>query len=203
MAFLLDIITFLQISFSTNIFRINYITILKASLVKLKQGNGLETDVKIGPLINKAAVEKVQQHVDDALAKGGKLLCGGRINPELGGNFYEATILANMQDTMIASCEETFGPIIAIFGFDSEDEVIQRANNTKYGLASYFFSNDINQIRRVRNALAYGMVGINTGSISNEKAPFGGIKESGLGREGSDDGIYEFLEAKYSLQVFG
>ncbi|MBK2109534.1 NAD-dependent succinate-semialdehyde dehydrogenase [Francisella tularensis] len=180
-----------------------FITILKASLVKLKQGNGLETDVKIGPLINKAAVEKVQQHVDDALAKGAKLLCGGRINPELGGNFYEATILANMQDTMIASCEETFGPIIAIFSFDSEDEVIQRANNTKYGLASYFFSNDINQIRRVRNALAYGMVGINTGSISNEKAPFGGIKESGLGREGSDDGIYEFLEAKYSLQVFG
>lgn len=188
--------------FVQNSIRKEFVAKLKQVIEELKQGNGLEPNVKIGPLINKAAVEKVQSHVNDALTKGAKLVCGGKVNLELGGNFFEPTILDNMQDSMVASCEETFGPIIAIFGFDTEDEVIQRSNNTKYGLASYFFSSDMNQIRRVRNALEYGMVGINSGAISSEKAPFGGIKQSGLGREGSDDGIYEFLEAKYSLQSF-
>ncbi|AIT09707.1 succinate-semialdehyde dehydrogenase [Candidatus Francisella endociliophora] len=180
----------------------DFITKLEVAIKNLKQGNGLENGVKIGPLINKSAVEKVQSHVNDALSKGAELVCGGRVNLELGGNFFEPTILDNMQDTMISSCEETFGPVIAIFSFDKEDEVIQRSNNTSYGLASYFYSSDMNQIRRVKSALEYGMVGINIGSISSEKAPFGGVKESGLGREGSDDGIYEFLEAKYSLQSF-
>lgn len=180
----------------------DFIARLTSAVLDLKQGNGLDEGVKVGPLINAAAVDKVQSHVDNALTNGAKLVCGGRVNPELGSNFYEPTILDNMQDNMVISCEETFGPVIAIFSFESEDEVIQRANNTKYGLASYFFSSDMNQIRRVRNALAYGMVGINSGAISNEKAPFGGVKQSGLGREGSDDGIYEFLEAKYSLQSF-
>ncbi|ASG67145.1 succinate-semialdehyde dehydrogenase (NADP(+)) [Francisella halioticida] len=188
--------------FVQNSIRKEFVAKLKQVIKELKQGNGLKPDVKVGPLINKSAVEKVQSHVNDALARGAELICGGKVNPKLGGNFFEPTILDNMQDNMVASCEETFGPVIAIFGFDSEDEVIQRSNNTKYGLASYFFSSDINQIRRVRNVLEYGMVGINSGAISSEKAPFGGIKQSGLGREGSDDGIYEFLEAKYSLQSF-
>lgn len=188
--------------FVQNSIKKEFIAKLNQVIKELKQGNGLEQGVKVGPLINKAAVEKVQSHVNDALAKGAELVCGGKVNLELGGNFFEPTILDNMQDGMVASCEETFGPIIAIFGFDSEDEVIQRSNNTKYGLASYFFSSDMNQIRRVRNALEYGMVGINSGVISCEKAPFGGIKQSGLGREGSDEGIYEFLEAKYSIQSY-
>ncbi|API87728.1 NAD-dependent succinate-semialdehyde dehydrogenase [Francisella uliginis] len=188
--------------FVQNSIRKEFVAKLKQVIEGLKQGNGLEQDVKVGPLINNAAVEKVLSHVNDALVKGAELVCGGKVNLELGGNFFEPTILDNMQDSMVASCEETFGPVIAIFGFDTEDEVIQRSNNTKYGLASYFFSNDMNQIRRVRNTLEYGMVGINSGVISSEKAPFGGIKQSGLGREGSDDGIYEFLEAKYSLQSF-
>ncbi|QIW09257.1 NAD-dependent succinate-semialdehyde dehydrogenase [Francisella sp. LA112445] len=188
--------------FVQNSIRKDFLSKLKQVVMELKQGNGLQKDVKIGPLINNAAVEKVQSHVNDAIKKGAELVCGGKVNLELGGNFFEPTILDNMQDNMAVSCEETFGPVIGIFGFDTEDEVIQRSNNTVYGLASYFFSGDMNQIRRVRNALEYGMVGINSGAISSEKAPFGGIKESGLGREGSDDGIYEFLEAKYSLQSF-
>ncbi|QIV96683.1 succinate-semialdehyde dehydrogenase/glutarate-semialdehyde dehydrogenase [Allofrancisella inopinata] len=175
---------------------------LKKAIAKLKQGNGLDNDVQIGPLINESAVEKVQVHIADAVSKGAKIVYGGQINPKLGGKFFEPTILDNMTDQMVASCEETFGPVITIFDFDTEKEVLEKANNTNYGLASYFFSNDINQIRRVRIALEYGMIGINTGLISNEKAPFGGIKESGLGREGSDEGIYEFLEAKYSMQSF-
>lgn len=172
-------------------------------LVKgLKQGMGFDKGVDIGPLINRSMVEKVKCHIKDALEKGAELICGGKINLELGGNFFEPTILDKMQDNMLASFEETFGPVVAIYGFDSEMEVLQRSNNTKYGLASYFFSSDINQIKRVRNSLECGMIGINASLIVNEKAPFGGIKQSGIGREGSDDGIYEFLEAKYSFQQY-
>lgn len=188
--------------FVDNKIKKDFVTKLEKAVLSLKQGNGLDDRVKVGPLINSSAKEKVQSHLNDALAKGAELVCGGRVNLELGGNFFEPTILDNMTDDMVASCEETFGPVIAIFSFDTEEDVIQRSNNTIYGLASYFFSNDMNQIRRVKSVLEYGMVGINTGNISSEKAPFGGVKESGIGREGSDDGIYEFMEAKYSLQSF-
>ncbi|QLE79407.1 NAD-dependent succinate-semialdehyde dehydrogenase [Francisella sp. Scap27] len=179
-----------------------FVAKLKAEVANLKLGNGLNEGVKVGPLINNSAVEKVQTHIDDAISKGAKLIYGGKVDEELGGKFFKPTILDNITDEMLVSCDETFGPLIAIFEFKNEEEVIERANNTNYGLASYFFSEDMAQIRRVRNQLEYGMIGINTGVISSEKAPFGGIKESGLGREGSDDGIYEFMEAKYSLQSF-
>ena len=179
-----------------------FVSKLTAEVANLKLGNGLDEGVKVGPLINDVAVEKVQTHIDDAISKGSKLIYGGRVDITLGGRFFTPTIITNVTDDMIVSRDETFGPLIAILDFENEDEVIERANNTNYGLASYFFSEDIAQIRRVRNQLEYGMVGINTGIISSEKAPFGGIKESGVGREGSDDGIYEFMEVKYSLQSF-
>lgn len=179
-----------------------FVAKLKAEVASLKLGNGLDEGVKVGPLINNSAVEKVQTHIDDAISKGAKLIYGGKVDEELGGKFFKPTILDNITDEMLVSCDETFGPLIAIFEFENEEEAVERANNTNYGLASYFFSEDVAQIRRVRNQLEYGMIGINTGVISSEKAPFGGIKESGLGREGSDDGIYEFMEAKYSLQSF-
>ena len=180
-----------------------FMTKLVSVVGGLKLGNGLDEGVKVGPLINDSAVKKVQSHIDDAISKGAKLIYGGEIDENLGGKFFKPTIIDNVTDEMLVSCDETFGPLIAIFEFDDEVEVIERANNTNYGLASYFYSEDMAQIRRVQEQLEYGMVGINTGSISSEKAPFGGIKESGLGREGSDDGIYEFMEAKYSLQNFG
>jgi succinate-semialdehyde dehydrogenase/glutarate-semialdehyde dehydrogenase len=179
-----------------------FMTKLTSAVSELKLGNGLDDGVKIGPLINDSAVKKVQSHIDDAISKGAKLVYGGEIDEKLGGKFFKPTIIDNVTDEMLVSCDETFGPLIAIFEFDNEAEVIERANNTNYGLASYFFSEDMAQIRRVRSQLEYGMIGINTGVISSEKAPFGGMKESGLGREGSDDGIYEFMEAKYSLQKF-
>lgn len=181
----------------------DFITKLKLTVSELKLGNGLDDNIKVGPLINNSAIEKVQSHIDDAISKGATLVYGGKIDEKLGGKFFKPTILDNVTDDMLVSCDETFGPLIAIFDFDNEAEAIERVNNTDYGLASYFFSEDMAQIRRVRDQLEYGMVGINTGIISSEKAPFGGIKESGLGREGSDDGIYEFMEAKYSLQSFG
>ena len=179
-----------------------FIKKLTATVREIKLGNGLDKDVKVGPLISDSAVKKVQSHIDDAIAKGAKLIYGSSVDEKLGGKFFKPTILDSMTDEMLVSCDETFGPLIAIFEFDNEVEVIERSNNTNYGLASYFFSEDMAQIRRVRSQLEYGMIGINTGLISSEKAPFGGIKESGLGREGSDDGIYEFMEAKYSLQSF-
>jgi succinate-semialdehyde dehydrogenase/glutarate-semialdehyde dehydrogenase len=188
--------------FVENTIKKEFIKKLKQKVTSLKQGDGFDEKVSIGPLINSAAIEKVQSHINDAIAKGAKLVCGGKVNLELGGNFFEPTILDDMNNKMIASCDETFGPVMAISGFDTEEEVIQKSNDTNYGLASYFFSNDMNQIRRVRSHLEYGMVGINSGVISTEKAPFGGIKESGLGREGSDEGIYEFLEARYSMQQY-
>lgn len=180
-----------------------FMTKLESAISELKLGNGLNEDVKVGPLINNDAVEKVQSHIDDAIAKGAKLIYGGKVDEKLNGRFFKPTILDNVTNKMLVSCDETFGPLIAVFDFESEAEVIEQANNTSYGLASYFFSENITQIRRVREQLEYGMIGINTGLISSEKAPFGGIKESGLGREGSDNGIFEFMEAKYSLQSFG
>lgn len=188
--------------FVAKVVKAEFVTKLVSAVSKLKIGNGLDEGVKVGPLINDNAVKKVQSHIDDAISKGAKLIYGGQVDGQLGGKFFKPTIIDNMTDEMIVSCEETFGSLIAIFEFEHEDDVLERANNTNYGLASYFYSSDTGQIRRVRSTLEYGMIGINTGIISNEKAPFGGVKESGLGREGSDDGIYEFLEAKYSLQSF-
>ena len=149
-----------------------------------------------GPLIELAALEKVEKHVADALAKGAKLITGGK-RSSLGGTFYEPTILANVSSDMLITYEETFGPIAPIIPFKHDDEVIKLANNSQYGLASYFYSRDIGRIWKVAEALDYGIVGVNTGVISNEVAPFGGVKQSGLGREGSIYGMDEYLELKY------
>lgn len=162
----------------------------------IKVGNGMETGITQGPLIETAALEKVKKHVADALNKGAKLVTGGKQSIE-GKNFYEPTILANVNSQMLITYEETFGPVAPIIPFESDEEVIQLANNSQFGLASYFFSRDIGRVWKVAEALEYGMVGVNTGLISNEVAPFGGIKQSGLGREGSVYGMDEYLEMKY------
>ena len=162
----------------------------------IKVGNGMEAGITQGPLIETAALEKVQKHVADALSKGAKLITGGKQSIE-GKNFYEPTILANVNSQMLITYEETFGPIAPIIPFESDEEVIQLANSSQFGLASYFYSRDIGRVWKVAEALEYGMVGVNTGLISNEVAPFGGIKQSGLGREGSAYGMDEYLEMKY------
>lgn len=166
----------------------------KAAVAKLKVGNGVEADVTTGPMIDAKAVEKVKEHIDDALSKGAKVVAGGK---SLGGNFFEPTILAHVPTTAIVSKEETFGPLAPVFCFKTDEEVIGYANDTEFGLASYFYSKDLSRVIRVSEALEYGMVGINTGLISNEMAPFGGVKASGLGREGSKYGIEDYLEIKY------
>jgi succinate-semialdehyde dehydrogenase / glutarate-semialdehyde dehydrogenase len=166
------------------------------ALAVIKVGNGMEAGVTQGPLIETAALEKVQKHVADALSKGATLVTGGKQTLE-GKNFYEPTILANVNSQMLITYEETFGPVAPIIPFESDEEVIQLANNSQFGLASYFFSRDIGRVWKVAEALEYGMVGVNTGLISNEVAPFGGIKQSGLGREGSVYGMDEYLEMKY------
>ena len=178
-----------------------FVEALKVAVNNLKVGDGLTEGITIGPLINKSSVAKIEKHIRNSLDNGARVILGGKPH-ELGGTFFEPTIIDNMSDDMLTSCEEIFGPVVSVYTFKTEDEVINRVNNTPFGLASYFYSNDVNQIQRVRTNLEVGMVGINTGVLSNESAPFGGIKESGLGREGSDDGIYEFLEAKYSMQSF-
>ncbi len=162
----------------------------------LKLGNGLETGVQQGPLIDRKALSKVEEHIADALAKGAVCLSGGK-RSSLGGTFFEPTVLTEANDDMAIAREETFGPVAPLFRFDTEAEVIARANHTEFGLAAYLFTRDTARQWRVGEALEYGMVGINTGLISNEAAPFGGIKASGLGREGSRYGIEEYLEMKY------
>jgi len=159
-------------------------------------GPGLDKGVQLGPLIDQQAIDKVEQHVQDALAKGARLMTGGKRHA-LGGTFYEPTVLADVKKGMLITEEETFGPVAAVIPFTSESEVIQMANDSEYGLASYFYSKDISRIWRVAEALEFGMVGVNTGTISNEVAPFGGVKQSGLGREGSVWGMDEYLEMKY------
>lgn len=159
-------------------------------------GNGLDGRVNIGPLIDNDAVLKVEAHVADALAKGAKVLVGGRRHTA-GERFYEPTVLVNVTPDMRIAREETFGPVAPLFRFKTEDEAIRMANDTEFGLAAYFFARDVGRVFRVGEALEYGMVGINTGLISNEVAPFGGIKQSGVGREGSRYGIEEYLEMKY------
>jgi succinate-semialdehyde dehydrogenase/glutarate-semialdehyde dehydrogenase len=163
---------------------------------RLVIGPGLDKGVQLGPLIDQQAINKVEQHVQDALAKGARLMTGGKRHA-LGGTFYEPTVLAGVKKGMLITEEETFGPVAAVIPFTSETEVIQMANDSEYGLASYFYSKDISRIWRVAEALEFGMVGVNTGTISNEVAPFGGVKQSGLGREGSVWGMDEYLEMKY------
>ena len=162
----------------------------------LKVGNGFEAGVQQGPLINAAAVKKVEAHVEDALSKGGVLLAGGRPH-SLGGTFYEPTVLGDATSDMLVAHEETFGPVAAIFRFREEEEAIAAANATEFGLAAYFYTRDLARAFRVARALESGMVGINEGIITTEVAPFGGVKDSGIGREGSTLGIEEFLHVKY------
>ncbi|WP_321901537.1 NAD-dependent succinate-semialdehyde dehydrogenase [Paraburkholderia tropica] len=161
---------------------------------KIKVGNGFEAGVSQGPLIDDDAVAKVAQHIDDATSKGAKLVAGGKVTE---GRYVEPTVLADVTRDMLIAREETFGPVAAVFRFSEEAEVIALANDTEFGLASYFYSRDLGRVWRVAEALEYGMVGINTGLISNEVAPFGGVKQSGLGREGSKYGIDEYVELKY------
>ncbi|SPA40409.1 succinate-semialdehyde dehydrogenase I, NADP-dependent [Cupriavidus taiwanensis] len=169
---------------------------LVAAVAKLKVGYGVEPGVLQGPLINEDAVAKVESHIADALGKGARLLTGGKRHA-LGGTFFEPTVLADVTPAMRVAREETFGPLAPLFRFSTDEEAIAMANDTEFGLASYFFSRDIGRVWRVAEALEYGMVGINTGLISNEVAPFGGVKQSGLGREGSKYGLDEYLEIKY------
>jgi succinate-semialdehyde dehydrogenase/glutarate-semialdehyde dehydrogenase len=162
----------------------------------LAVGDGFEDKVTTGPLIDDAAVAKVEQHVQDAIAKGAKVLTGGARHAK-GGRFYQPTVITNVSEDMLCMREETFGPLAPIVKFTDEADVVRLSNNTEYGLASYFYSRDIGRIFRVAEALEYGMVGVNTGLISNEMAPFGGVKQSGLGREGSVYGMDDFIEMKY------
>ncbi|MGI2173083.1 NADP-dependent succinate-semialdehyde dehydrogenase [Shewanella ulleungensis] len=167
-----------------------------AAVAKLNVGNGADDGVNIGPLINEAAVAKVQSHLADALSKGASVVAGGKAH-SLGGFFFEPTILRDVDKSMLVAKEETFGPLAPLFKFDTVDDVIKQANDTEFGLAAYFYGRDISLVYKVAEALEYGMVGVNTGLISTEVAPFGGIKSSGLGREGSKFGIEEYLEMKY------
>ena len=165
-----------------------------AKVKTLKVGNGFEDGVAQGPLIEDAAVAKVQRHVADAVAKGAKVVVGGKA---LGGQFFEPTVVAGATADMLCAREETFGPLAPVFRFKTEQEAIDAANNTEFGLASYFYSRDVGRIFRVSEALEYGMVGINVGILATEHVPFGGVKQSGLGREGSSHGIDEYVEMKY------
>ena len=169
---------------------------LSAAVGRLKPAPGIEESATQGPLIDDRAVQKVEEHVADALAKGARVVRGGRRH-SLGGRFYEPTVLADVTSSMLVAREETFGPVAPLFRFHTEEEVIALANDTPFGLASYFYGRDVGRVWRVAEALESGMVGVNTGIISNEIAPFGGVKESGLGREGSKYGIEEFVEIKY------
>ena len=169
---------------------------LVAAVEKLKVGNGVDEGVTQGPLIDEKAVQKVEEHVADALSKGGRLLTGGKRHA-LGLSFFQPTVIADIGKDMLVASEETFGPLAPLFRFKTDEEVIALANDTEFGLASYFYSRDIGRIWRVAEGLECGIVGVNTGLISNEVAPFGGVKQSGLGREGSHHGIDEFLVVKY------
>ncbi|MDH1471363.1 NADP-dependent succinate-semialdehyde dehydrogenase [Shewanella sp. GD03713] len=169
---------------------------LSIAVGKLKVGEGITEGVTTGPLINRAAVEKVQSHLEDALSKGATVVAGGKPH-SLGGNFFEPTVLTHVDSSMRVAREETFGPLAPLFKFTDVDDVIKQANDTEFGLAAYFYGRDISLVWKVAEALEYGMVGVNTGLISTEVAPFGGMKSSGLGREGSKYGIEEYLEIKY------
>jgi succinate-semialdehyde dehydrogenase/glutarate-semialdehyde dehydrogenase len=169
---------------------------LAVAVGKLKVGNGVDDGVTTGPLIEEKAVRKVEQHIEDALAKGARVLVGGKRHA-LGHSFFEPTVLADVTTDMVVAREETFGPLAPLFRFETEEEVIKLANDTEFGLASYFYARDIGRVWRVAEAIETGMVGVNTGVISTEVAPFGGVKQSGLGREGSTYGMDDYLVVKY------
>lgn len=169
---------------------------LRTAVSALKVGNGLAEGVQQGPMIDEAAVEKVERHIADAVGKGARVVLGGARH-ELGGTFFQPTILRDVTPDMAVAREEIFGPLAPLFRFETEEEAVRMANDTEFGLAAYFYTRDVGRVWRVSEALEYGIVGINTGLISTEVAPFGGMKESGLGREGSKYGIEEFLEVKY------
>jgi succinate-semialdehyde dehydrogenase/glutarate-semialdehyde dehydrogenase len=171
---------------------------LKAKVHELRVGNGLDHGITLGPLITPEAVTKVEQHVADAIGKGARLVVGGKRH-ELGGTYFQPTILADVTTDMLVTREETFGPVAPIYKFSTEEEVVRLANATEYGLASYFYARDIGRVIRVAEALECGMVGVNTALLGVDAAPFGGIKQSGIGREGSHHGIAEFVELKYVL----
>ncbi|MEI7222785.1 NAD-dependent succinate-semialdehyde dehydrogenase [Pectobacterium carotovorum] len=172
-----------------------FVSLLAEEVKKLKVGNGMDDGVVLGPLIDDAAVDKVEKHVNDAVEKGGKALVGGKRH-KLGHSFFEPTVIVDANEAMLLAQEETFGPVAPCFRFKTEEEVIQRANNTPFGLAAYFYSQNLQRVFRVAEALESGMIGINECAVSTELAPFGGVKESGLGREGSVLGLDEFLEVK-------
>lgn len=167
-----------------------------AAVSALKIGNGMEEGVTLGPLIDMAAVEKVQEHIQDAVSKGGKVVAGGKPHA-LGQSFFEPTVIVDVTPQMKVAKEETFGPLAPLFRFHTDEEVVFMANDTEFGLAAYFYSRDIGRVWRVAEALEYGMVGINTGILSNEAAPFGGMKQSGIGREGSHYGLDDYMVVKY------
>ena len=173
-----------------------FTTKLAARVKALKVGYGMDEGVIVGPLIDEGAVEKVEEHLDDALAGGAVVLAGGK-RGELGGSFFEPTVIANVKPDMKLAREETFGPLAGVIRFSTEEEALAMANDTEFGLASYFYARDIGRVWRVAEALEAGMVGINTGLISTEVAPFGGVKQSGLGREGSRHGLDDYMEIKY------
>ncbi|NRG20845.1 NADP-dependent succinate-semialdehyde dehydrogenase [Klebsiella michiganensis] len=169
---------------------------LQQAVSKLQIGDGLQPNVTIGPLIDEKAIAKVQEHIADALGKGARIVIGGKVH-ELGGNFFQPTILVDVPGDAKVAKEETFGPLAPLFRFKDEADVIAQANDTEFGLAAYFYARDLSRVFRVGEALEYGIIGINTGLISTEVAPFGGVKSSGLGREGSKYGIEDYLEIKY------
>lgn len=169
---------------------------LKDATEKLNVGDGLKDGVTTGPLINDKAVGKVQEHLEDVLNKGGQILTGGKPH-DLGGTFFQPTIVTGVTQDMTVAQEETFGPLAPLFKFDTEDKVIAMANDTIFGLAAYFYARDLSRVYKVAEALEYGIVGINTGIISTELGPFGGVKQSGLGREGSHHGMEDYMEMKY------
>jgi succinate-semialdehyde dehydrogenase/glutarate-semialdehyde dehydrogenase len=175
-----------------------FVSKLAKRVMDLKVGNGAEVGVSQGPLITMDAVDKVERHIADAVGQGAKVVVGGKRHA-LGRSFFEPTVLSNVTTRMLITREETFGPVAPVYRFKDEDDVVAQANATEYGLAAYFYARDLGRVFRVAEGLDYGMVGVNTGAISTEVAPFGGVKESGIGREGSHHGVEEFVELKYML----
>jgi succinate-semialdehyde dehydrogenase/glutarate-semialdehyde dehydrogenase len=174
--------------------------VLSAEVAKLHVGPASDPASQIGPMINVRAVEKISRHVEDAVANGALVLTGGKRLPDLGPHYYAPTVLADATSNMLLCNEETFGPVVPLFPFDTEQEAIQAANDTPFGLASYFYSQDVRRIDRVSRALETGIVGINEGALASEAAPFGGVKDSGYGREGSKYGLDDYLSIKYMCQ---
>jgi succinate-semialdehyde dehydrogenase/glutarate-semialdehyde dehydrogenase len=173
-----------------------FVAKLQAAVAKLRVGNGMDEGVTVGPMIDAKAIAKVEEHIADAVSKGARIVAGGKPH-ERGGLFFQPTILVDVPDNAAVAKEETFGPLAPLFRFSQEDDVVRRANDTEFGLAAYFYTRDLSRVFRVGEALEYGIVGVNTGIISSEAAPFGGVKASGVGREGSKYGIDDYVEIKY------